>query len=39
MRPATPSNLKSAKVKAVLDIYVLRKQPHFMGEKVSIGAQ
>jgi len=23
--------------KAVLDIYVLNKQPHFLGEKVTIG--
>ncbi len=28
-----------ARVKAVLDIYVFRKQPHFLGEKVAIGAQ
>jgi SanA protein len=26
-----------ARVKAVLDIYVLKKQPHFLGEKVAIG--
>jgi SanA protein len=26
-----------AKVKAVLDIYVFRKQPHFLGQKVIIG--
>jgi len=26
-----------AKVKAVLDIYVFRKQPHFLGQKVVIG--
>jgi SanA protein len=26
-----------ARVKAVLDIYVLNKQPHFLGEKVTIG--
>jgi SanA protein len=28
---------KLARVKAVLDIYLLRTQPHFMGAKVSIG--
>ena len=28
-----------ARVKAVLDIYVLRKQPHFLGEKVAIGPE
>jgi len=26
-----------AKVKAVLDVYVLHKQPHFLGEKIAIG--
>jgi SanA protein len=26
-----------AKVKAVLDVYVFRKQPHFLGQKVIIG--
>jgi SanA protein len=26
-----------ARVKAVLDIYVLKKQPHFLGEKVALG--
>ena len=28
-----------ARLKAVLDIYVLRKQPHFLGEKVAIGPE
>lgn len=28
-----------ARVKAVLDIYVLRKQPHFLGERVAIGPE
>lgn len=27
-----------AKVKAILDIYVLRKQPHFLGQKIAIGS-
>jgi SanA protein len=26
-----------AKVKAVLDIYLFRKQPHFLGSKITIG--
>jgi SanA protein len=26
-----------AKVKAVLDVYLLRKQPHFLGQKILIG--
>jgi SanA protein len=28
-----------ARLKAVLDIYVLRKQPHFLGEEVAIGPE
>jgi vancomycin permeability regulator SanA len=26
-----------AKAKAVLDVYVLHKQPHFLGQKIIIG--
>lgn len=35
----TESREQFAKVKAVLDIYVFHKQPHFLGQEIAIGAE
>ena len=35
----TESREQFAKVKALLDIYVFHKQPHFLGQEIAIGAE
>ena len=35
----TRSRAQFARVKAVLDIYVFHKQPHFLGREIAIGAE
>jgi len=35
----TRSREQFARVKAVLDIYVFHKQPHFLGREIAIGAE
>jgi SanA protein len=35
----TRSREQFAKVKAVLDVYVFHKQPHFLGQEIAIGAE